>query len=70
MKVLLSIEDGFGSPISTYSFECGEGGGEVVCTASTADLALTAGITWDEFQKLGIPWNGVRFRAKLIPDIA
>lgn len=67
MKVTLWIEEGNGQTISTYSYEPGEKGGEVVCTASAADMLMCHGLSYEQANEILGGWWGVRFRAKIEP---
>lgn len=67
MKIKLSIETADGREIS--SFQTNDDispGWELVAAASNADLLMLYGISYDQFRSLGIAWNGVRFKAKVI----
>lgn len=64
MKVALFIETGDGRQIASYAADF-EHVGEVVVTASQADMLMSAGLTYEQTKKLLNGWYGIRFRAKV-----
>ena len=68
MKLRLEIQRADGLPISSWEHEFDERGVDVITTADQADFIMTSGLTYEEWERLGLARQlGVRFHAKVTP---